>query len=105
MELSEYNAKTQEILSSIGTDADQGKISNLLAELTTGFSEEVAAKVTAQNNVEDLTAKNAKLKEDNMNLFLRVTVPQTECTESQRPETDPNPINRLFANGRLDLKG
>lgn len=105
MELSEYNAKTQEILSSIGADADQGKISNLLAELTTGFSEEVAAKVTAQNNVEDLTAKNAKLKEDNMNLFLRVTVPQTECTEPQRPETDPNPINRLFANGRLDLKG
>ena len=47
MELSEYNAKTQEILSSIGEDADQGKISNLLAELTTGFSEEVAAEVAA----------------------------------------------------------
>lgn len=105
MELSEYNAKTQEILASIGEDADQGKISNLLAELTTGFSEEVAAKVNAQSNVEDLTAKNAKLKEDNMNLFLRVTVPQTECNDPQRPETDPNPINRLFTNGRLDLKG
>lgn len=107
MELSEYNAKTQEILASIGEDADQGKISNLLAELTTGFSEEVAAKVSAQNSVEDLTAKNAKLKEDNMNLFLRVTVPDdtAKLNEPQRPETDPNPINRLFANGRLDLKG
>ena len=31
MELSEYNEKTQEILSSIGDDADQGKIANLLS--------------------------------------------------------------------------
>ena len=51
MELAEYNAKTQEILSSIGEDADQGKISNLLAEVTTGFSEAVAAKVAATKSV------------------------------------------------------
>lgn len=107
MELSEYNAKTQEILSSIGEDADQGKISNLLAELTTGFSEEVAAKAAATKSVEVLTAKNTKLKEDNMNLFLRVTVPDdnSKLNDPQRPETDPNPVNQLFTNGRLNLKG
>ena len=105
MELSEYNAKTQEILSSIGEDADQGKISNLLAELTTGFSEEVAAKVAATKSVEELTAKNAKLKEDNMNLFLRVTVPDEQLKNPVRPEEDKDPINRLFTNGRLNLKG
>lgn len=105
MELSEYNAKTQEILSSIGEDADQGKISNLLAELTTGFSEEVAAKAAAQRSVNDLETKNTKLKEDNMNLFLRVTVPEEQLKTSTRPEEDKDPINALFTNGRLNLKG
>ena len=105
MELSEYNSKAQEILNSIGADADQGKISNLLAEMTTGFSEEMAAKTSAQSNVEELTKRNAKLKEDNMNLFLRVTVPDQQLNEPQRPETDANPINNLFTGGRLNLKG
>lgn len=105
MELTDYNAKAKEILDSIGSDADQGKISNLLAEMTTGFSEEMSAKVSAQNSVEELTKKNEKLKEDNMNLFLRVTVPEEQLNEPQRPEADKNPINNLFAGGRLNLKG
>lgn len=105
MELAEFNNKTQELLKHVGDNADQGEITNILAELTTGFSEEVSAKVSAQKNVETLTAKNTKLKEDNMNLFLRVTVPEEQTKTNARPEEDKDPINSLFTNGRLNLKG
>lgn len=105
MELADFNAKTQELLTHVGADADQGAITNLLAELTTGFSEEVAAKAAAQRSMTDLEAKNAKLKEDNMNLFLRVTVPEEQLKTPTRPEEDKDPINALFTGGRLNLKG
>ena len=105
MELADFNAKTQEIISNLGDNADQGAVTNLLAELTTGFSEEVAAKNNANKNIETLTAQNAKLKEDNMSLFLRVTVPEEQLKNPVRPEEDKDPINKLFTNGRLNLKG
>lgn len=105
MELADFNAKTQELLQHVGDNADQGAITNLLAELTTGFSEEIAAKASAQQQVNDLTTRNAKLKEDNMNLFLRVTVPEEQLKAKQRPEEDSDPIRSLFTNGRLNLKG
>lgn len=106
MELAEFNAKTQELLALFPEGADQGEATNILAELTTGFSEEIAAKVAAQNTATDLTNKNNKLKEDNMKLFLQVTVPQASSNSDPiRPENDPDPINALFNGGRLNLKG
>lgn len=106
MELAEFNAKTQALLALFPEGADQGEATNILAELTTGFSEEIAAKVAAQNTATDLTNKNNKLKEDNMKLFLHVTVPQaTSSSDPIRPENDPDPINALFNGGRLNLKG
>ena len=106
MELAEFNAKTQALLALFPEGADQGEATNILAELTTGFSEEIAAKVAAQNTATDLTNKNNKLKEDNMKLFLQVTVPQTTSNSGPtRPENDPDPINALFNGGRLNLKG
>lgn len=106
MELADFNAKTQALLALFPEGADQGEATNILAELTTGFSEEIAAKVAAQNTANDLGVKNNKLKEDNMKLFLQVTVPQTNNNSDPiRPENDPDPINALFAGGRLNLKG
>ena len=106
MELAEFNEKTQALLALFPEGADQGEATNILAELTTGFSEEIAAKVSAQNTATDLTNKNNKLKEDNMKLFLQVTVPQTTSNSDPiRPENDPDPINALFNGGRLNLKG
>lgn len=106
MELADFNAKTQALLALFPEGADQGEATNILAELTTGFSEEIAAKVAAQNTATDLTNKNNKLKEDNMKLFLQVTVPQTTSSSDPiRPENDPDPINALFNGGRLNLKG
>ena len=105
MELTEFNAKTQELMTKLGDNADQGAVTNILAELTTGFNEAVADKAKAERSVTELTTKNAKLKEDNMNLFLRVTVPEERLKEAKRPEEDSDPINALFTNGRLNLKG
>lgn len=106
MELADFNAKTQALLALFPEGTDQGEATNILAELTTGFSEEIAAKVSAQNAATDLTNKNNKLKEDNMKLFLQVTVPQTTSSSDPiRPENDPDPINALFNGGRLNLKG
>ena len=106
MELADFNAKTQALLALFPEVADQGEATNILAELTTGFSEEIAANVAAQNTATDLTNKNNKLKEDNMKLFLQVTVPQTTSSSDPiRPENDPDPINALFNGGRLNLKG
>lgn len=106
MELADFNAKTQALLALFPEGADQGEATNILAELTTGFSEEIASKVSAQNAASDLTKKNNKLKEDNMKLFLQVTVPQTTSSSDPiRPENDPDPINALFNGGRLNLKG
>lgn len=106
MELADFNAKTQALLALFPEGADQGEATNILAELTTGFSEEIAAKVAAQNTANDLGVKNNKLKEDNMKLFLQVTVPQNSGSNGPvRPENDPDPINALFAGGRLNLKG
>lgn len=106
MELADFNAKTQALLALFPEGADQGEATNILAELTTGFSEEIAAKVAAQNMANDLGVKNNKLKEDNMKLFLQVTVPQNSgANEPVRPENDPDPINALFTGGRLNLKG
>ena len=61
MELAEFNEKTQALLALFPEGADQGEATNILAELTTGFSEEIAAKVAAQNTATDLTNKNNKL--------------------------------------------
>lgn len=106
MELADFNAKTQALLAMFPEGADQGEATNILAELTTGFSEEIAAKAAAQNTANDLVVRNNKLKEDNLKLFLQVTVPQNSgSNEPLRPETDPDPINALFAGGRLNLKG
>lgn len=40
-----------------------------------------------------------------MSLFLRVTVPEEQLKNPVRPEEDKDPINKLFTNGRLNLKG
>ena len=45
MELADFNAKTQALLALFPEGADQGEATNILAELTTGFSEEIAAKI------------------------------------------------------------
>lgn len=105
MDLASFNQLAQDALAN---GADQGELSNILAQMTTGFSEEVSARVNAEKERDNLSAKNTKLKEDNMNLFLKITVPAGDDgggAGNKRPEVDDDPINSLFTNGRLVLKG
>ena len=105
MRLAEFNEKTQALLALFPEGADQGEATNILAELTTGFSEDIAAKVAAQNTATDLTNKNNKLKEDNMKLFLKITVPQTTNSyDPIRPENDPDPFNAFLTGVRHNWK-
>lgn len=99
MELSQYNEITQKLLGMFGDGTDQGEASNLLADLTTAFSEEVSAKNTANAKVTQLTDANTKLKEDNMRLFLRVTIPEEkqESYNPSRPENSTDVIDALFS--------
>ena len=69
MELADFNAKTQEIISKLGDNADQGAVTNLLAELTTGFSEEVAAKAFGFPEFRRLTDVDLKLEENEKNTY------------------------------------
>lgn len=104
MELSEYTGITQKLMNMLGTDADQGEASNLLADLTQAFSEEVAANATAKAEVSRLTQANDKLKDDNMKLFLRISVPEDNNPpyNPTRPETSTDAVDALFTdNSRL----
>lgn len=98
MELTKYNELTQNVISKRD---DQGEVTNLLAEMTAGFNEEIAARATAESKVKELELANQKLREDNMKLFLQVTVPND--FEDKRPEVNNDPIERLYKNGRLTI--
>lgn len=97
MELKEFNDKTAEIMSSL---SDQGKVSVLLADLTKGFTEEVSAKndIAAENK--KLTDANEKLKEDNLNLFMRVGVKESK----PKDKNTNNSIAGLFTGGKLEME-
>lgn len=97
MELTEFNEKTAEILANLD---DQGKVSVILADLTKGFTEEVSARNDAEAQRTKLEGDNQKLKEDNLNLFMRVSVKDTKKKESN----PNNSIAGLFTGGKLELE-
>lgn len=103
MDLTEFNDKTKDILDNLG---DQGSVTNSLADLQNGFTEALAARADAEAKANELEGRIKKLQEDNMRLYLRVTVPnKPEAGEIPRPETDRSPVNSLYENGRLNLNG
>lgn len=99
MELQRYNELAQSV---IANATDQGELTNALAEMTAGFNEELAARANAERQVKELELANAKLKEDNMKLFLQVTVPE-QLAADNRPEVNNDPISALYKNGRLTV--
>lgn len=103
MDLTEFNDRTKDILDNLN---DQGSVTNTLADLQNGFTEALSARADAEAKANELESRIKKLQEDNMRLYLRITVPnKPEAGEIMRPETDKNPVNSLYENGRLNLKG
>lgn len=99
----EFNAKSQELLTKL---SDQGEVTNILADLQQGFVETLAACNAARSENDELKAKNTKLNDDNMKLYLRVTVPEGEAGQQvKKPDTPETALENLYTNGRLNLKG
>ena len=108
MELKDFNEITSAILSNLGENADQGEISNKLADLTTAFAEEVSNRQKAETESNTLKTKNEKLQADNMKLYLRISQsvenpPATNDGKPSRPEDKTDPIEALYKNGRRDI--
>lgn len=86
MKPEEFNAKTQEIL---GNLTDQAKVSTVLSELIEDYNTVIAEMETARTTAEKLTADNEKLRQANMNLFLKVG--ETKKEEETKQDEDNKP--------------
>lgn len=68
----EFNAAVTDILQNVG---DAGHVSQKLDELRTAFGEEITAKESSLQEVEQLKKDKQSLQEANMNLFLKIGTP------------------------------
>lgn len=100
MQITDFNDKTSEIMNSLD---NQGKVSNLLADLTAGFSEALQQVADIQAENERLKNDNQELRDNNQKLFLRVTVPETPTSKKDEPEDYT--FDKLFEHGHLNLEG
>lgn len=86
MKPEEFKAKTAEILQNLN---DQAKVSTILAELTTDYDGVTVDITTAKSTAEKLTADNEKLRQANLDLFLKVGT--TKPADDKKPDEDKTP--------------
>lgn len=98
MKPEEFNAKTQEILSNL---TDQAKVSTVLSELIEDYNTVTAETETARTTAEKLTADNEKLRQANMNLFLKVGETKKEEETKQDEDNKPTFEDLFDENGNL----
>ena len=98
MTLQEFKDTTEKVIGSLG---DQGEVTKLLADLTQGFSDEVSARTDTDTKLQQVTAENNKLKEDNMNLFLRVSAESTGAANAKKVSNEHS-IESLFEKGKIN---
>jgi hypothetical protein len=94
----EFKAKTAEILSSL---SDQSKVSTILTELVEDYDKEAIEKTTFKTSAEKLTADNEKLRQANMNLFLKVGEVKTTETKPTTEDKTPKYSDLFDADGNL----
>lgn len=70
----------------IDAKGDQATLTTILADMQTTFENSIGTLATSNKNLEDTQAENTRLKEANMNLFLRIGEPQ----QNQPPQNTPN---------------
>ncbi len=98
MKPEDFKAKTTEILSNL---TDQAKVSTILAELTADYDNVAVETNTAKTTAEKLTEDNEKLRQANMQLFLKVGEPKKETEIKQTEETKLSYKNLFDENGNL----
>jgi hypothetical protein len=82
----EFKAKTAEIMQNL---TDQAKVSTILAELAEDKDETVVEFTTAKTTADKLTADNEKLRQANMQLFLKVG--EVKPIDDKKPPEDKTP--------------
>lgn len=87
----EFKAKTAEILSNL---TDQAKVSTILAELTEHNDEIVVDVTNATTTSTKLTSDNEKLRQANLDLFLKVGAEKKE--ETTKPDDETPKFEDLF---------
>ena len=76
--------------------SDEGKVTELLANISDGFSEVVANANTVTQTNEQLTQDNESLRASNMQLFLRIGVPAEKDDKKQDEEPKKKSFDELF---------
>lgn len=95
----EFKAKTTEILENL---SDQAMVSTLLAELTDHNDEYTVDVTNATTTSEKLIEDNEKLRQANMNLFLKIGTEKTVKDETTVEEDTTLKYEDLFdENGEL----
>ena len=97
MKPEDFKQKASEILANL---SDQAKVSEILTELTETYDNETTIKTTALSTAEKLNADNEKLRQANMNLFLKVGE-QAPKEEKQKQDTTPKYADLFTENGDL----
>jgi regulator of replication initiation timing len=95
----DFNARLQDAMKNLG---DQAKVSTIFAELTEDYNTVSAETETAKATAEKLTADNEKLRQANMNLFLKVG--ETKKEEQQQEQKDTKPKFDDLFNEKGELK-
>lgn len=86
MEREEHKKKLEEVLNNL---QDQGKVTEILAELTQDYSELSANIETLNNTNKKLVDDAESLRNANMKLFLQIG--NTPQKEEEKPTPDPVP--------------
>jgi hypothetical protein len=93
MKPEEFNARTQDILKNL---TDQATVSTILAELVTDYNNEATEKATAKTTAEKLTSDNEKLRQANMDLFLKLGSDKKPDENTTKPEDSTPKFEALF---------
>lgn len=84
-----------------GSLSDEGKVSELLTEIADDYGKVISDLTVAQQETQRLKEANERLKEQNMNLFLKIG---GNPAPAPKPDEDPEDKRRDF-NSLFDEKG
>lgn len=97
MKPEEFNAKIKQVMENL---SDQAQVSTLLTELSDVYGTKIAETATATQTSQQLTADNEKLRQANMNLFLKVGETKTP-EKAQTQDTTPQYADLFDEKGNL----
>lgn len=84
---------------------DEGKVSELLAQISDGFSTALSERSQMEEQLNNIKTANESLRDANMKLFLRVGKSVAEDDESKEKKKDSENENKLSFEKLFNEKG